>query len=65
MSSKNTNRQNHSYDPNDPDDPRTSFEYDDYGVDPSTDPIPPGFTGLIIGAIVVLVAFIVFLMFGT
>lgn len=49
-----------AYDPNDP---RKSFEYDEFSRRPSVDPAPAGFTGLIIGAIVVLGALIAFLMF--
>lgn len=49
-----------AYDPNDP---RKSFEYDEFSRRPSIDPAPAGFTGLVIGAIVVLGALIAFLMF--
>ncbi len=49
-----------AYDPNDP---RKSFEYDEFSRRPSVDPAPAGFTGLVIGAIVVLGALIAFLMF--
>lgn len=49
-----------AYDPNEP---RKSFEYDEYNRRPSVDPAPAGFTGLVIGAIVVLGALIAFLMF--
>lgn len=51
-----------AYDPNDP---RKSFEYDEFSRRPSIDPAPAGFTGLVIGAIVVLGALIAFLMFRT
>lgn len=47
----------------DPNDPRKSFEYDEFSRRPSIDPAPAGFTGLILGAIVVLGALIAFLMF--
>lgn len=49
-----------AYDPNDP---RKTFEYDEFSRRPSVDPAPAGFTGLVIGAIVVLGALIAFLMF--
>jgi len=49
----------------DPNDPRRSFEYDEFSRRPAVDPAPAGFTGLIIGAIVVLGALIAFLMFRT
>lgn len=49
-----------SYDPNEP---RKSFESDEFSRRPSVDPAPAGFTGLVIGAIVVLGALIAFLMF--
>ena len=49
-----------AYDPNDP---RKSFEYDEFSRRPAADPAPAGFTGLVIGAIVVLGALIAFLMF--
>ena len=49
-----------AYDPNDP---RKSFEHDEFSRRPSIDPAPAGFTGLVIGAIVVLGALIAFLMF--
>jgi hypothetical protein len=49
-----------AYDPNDP---RKSFEYDEFSRRPRLDPAPAGFTGLVIGAIVVLGALIAFLMF--
>jgi hypothetical protein len=49
-----------AYDPNDP---RKPFEYDEFSRRPSIDPAPAGFTGLVIGAIVVLGALIAFLMF--
>lgn len=49
-----------AYDPNDP---RKSFEYDEFSRRPSVDPAPAGFTGLVVGAIVVLGALIAFLMF--
>ncbi len=49
-----------AYDPNDP---RKTFEYDEFSRRPSIDPAPAGFTGLVIGAIVVLGALIAFLMF--
>jgi hypothetical protein len=51
-----------AYDPNDP---RKTFEYDEFSRRPSIDPAPAGFTGLVIGAIVVLGALIAFLMFRT
>jgi len=51
-----------SYDPNEP---RKSFECDEFSRRPSIDPAPAGFTGLVIGAIVVLGALIAFLMFRT
>ncbi len=51
-----------TYDPNEP---RKSFEYDELSRRPSVDPAPAGFTGLVIGAIVVLGALIAFLMFRT
>ncbi len=49
-----------AYDPNDP---RKSFEYDEFNRRPNLDPAPAGFTGLVVGAIVVLGALIAFLMF--
>ncbi len=49
-----------SYNPNEP---RKSFESDEFSRRPSVDPAPAGFTGLVIGAIVVLGALIAFLMF--
>jgi hypothetical protein len=47
----------------DPNDPRRNFEYDEFSRRPVHDPAPAGFTGLVIGAIVVLGALIAFLMF--
>jgi len=49
-----------TYDPNEP---RKSFDHDPVSRRVDANPAPAGFTGLVIGAIVVLGALIAFLMF--
>lgn len=51
-----------AYDPNDS---RKSYEHDEFSRRPRQEPAPAGFTGLVIGAIVVLGALVAFLMFRT